>query len=87
LIDWHALAKKDLASFALFEYPTMIQINRVLSLAVSLSERAKRDPLYTGRVIEEPVAMVMRAAASWFRFGSLQIIAQRKQWELLKACH
>ena len=56
---------------------------RALSIVAS-DEWVKRDQFYNGNVSFEPTAIVMRAAPSWFRFGSFEILHYRKDFELLK---
>ena len=38
--------------------------------------RAKRDPIYSGKVIYEPCAAVLRVAPTFFRFGSFEIFKE-----------
>ena len=39
--------------------------------------KVKRDPLYTGKVVWEKCAVVMRVAPSFFRFGSFEIFKEK----------
>ena len=43
-----------------------------------------RDQFYNGQFKHERVAMVMRAAPSWFRFGSFEIHDSRKDFATLQ---
>lgn len=43
-----------------------------------------RDQFYNGNVRQERAAVVLRLAQSWFRFGSLEILAYSKEIKLLK---
>ena len=50
-----------------------IPTSRAASLIVSNHTKVKRDKLYTGDVIEEKCAVVMRVAPTFMRFGSFEI--------------
>lgn len=50
-----------------------IPTSRAATLVVSGKETAVRDQFYSGRPKNEPVAIVLRLAPSWFRFGSFEI--------------
>lgn len=39
--------------------------------------KVQRDPLYSGNVIEEPCAVVLRLAPTFFRFGSFELFKER----------
>ena len=60
-----------------------IPTSRAASLVVS-SERVLRDQFYNGRRQTEPTAVVLRLARSWFRFGSLEILARSGEIDLLE---
>ena len=47
-----------------------IPTSRAASLVVSDETKVKRDPLYTGELIEEKCAVVMRVAPTFIRFGT-----------------
>ena len=49
------------------------------------SERVWRDQFYTGHRQAEPTAVVLRLAKSWFRIGSLEILARNDENDLLKS--
>ena len=43
-----------------------------------------RDQFYNGNFKHEHAAVVLRLAKSWFRFGSLEILASSKEFDLLR---
>ncbi|KAG7160735.1 protein adenylyltransferase SelO-like [Homarus americanus] len=57
--------------------------SRSASLVVG-DELAKRDQFYNGNLKMEKTAVVLRLAPTWFRFGSLEILAKRQEVESLK---
>jgi len=60
-----------------------IPTSRAGALVVS-DDLVVRDPLYDGRMKREPAAVVLRLAPSWFRIGSLEILARYKETSNLK---
>ncbi|KAK2179686.1 hypothetical protein NP493_477g01008 [Ridgeia piscesae] len=68
---------------AIFQYKR-IPTSRAATLVVS-SERVWRDQFYTGHRQAEPTAVVLRLAKSWFRIGSLEILARNDENDLLKS--
>ena len=48
------------------------------------SDKVIRDQFYNGNVKTEQAAVVLRLARSWFRFGSLEILADNKEISLLR---
>ena len=50
-----------------------IPTTRAASLIVSDKTRATRDPLYSGNVIQERCAVVMRVAPTFIRFGTFEV--------------
>jgi uncharacterized protein YdiU (UPF0061 family) len=50
-----------------------IPTSRAASLVVSDDTKVKRDPVYSGNVIDEKCAVVMRVAPTFMRFGSFEI--------------
>ncbi|KAM8882186.1 protein adenylyltransferase SelO-like isoform 1-T3 [Synchiropus picturatus] len=60
-----------------------VPTSRAASLVVS-EEPVLRDQFYDGRVKTEKGAVVLRLAKSWFRFGSLEILAQSGEIDLLR---
>lgn len=59
-----------------------IGTSRAASLVVS-DDPVKRDQFYNGNVKVERAAIVLRLAQSWFRIGSLEILAVKNETELL----
>ncbi|XP_075408649.1 protein nucleotidyltransferase YdiU-like isoform X2 [Tenrec ecaudatus] len=53
------------------------------SLVVS-DDDVWRDPLYDGNIVKERGAVVLRVAKSWFRIGSLEILAHYGELDLLR---
>ncbi|XP_063396227.1 protein adenylyltransferase SelO, mitochondrial-like [Mytilus trossulus] len=60
-----------------------IPTSRAASLLVS-DDPVVRDMFYDGHRRTERGAIVLRLAESWFRIGSLEILADSKEFELLK---
>jgi serine/tyrosine/threonine adenylyltransferase len=54
-------------------YHLDVPTSRAASLIVSDKTTVKRDPLYSGNVIDEKCAVVMRVAPTFMRFGSFEI--------------
>ncbi|TNV81379.1 hypothetical protein FGO68_gene17630 [Halteria grandinella] len=54
-----------------------IPTSRAASLVVSDETKVQRDPLYSGNVIWEKCAIVMRLAPTFFRFGSFEVFKER----------
>ncbi|XP_069504238.1 protein adenylyltransferase SelO-like isoform X3 [Ambystoma mexicanum] len=60
-----------------------IPTSRAASLVVS-DDVVWRDPFYNGAVQKERGAVVLRVAKSWFRIGSLEILAHSGEVDLLR---
>nr|XP_020139694.1 uncharacterized protein LOC105878114 isoform X3 [Microcebus murinus]XP_020139695.1 uncharacterized protein LOC105878114 isoform X3 [Microcebus murinus] len=60
-----------------------IPTSRAASLVVS-DDEVWRDQFYNGNITKERGAIVLRAAKSWFRIGSLEILAHYGELELLR---
>ena len=60
-----------------------IPTSRAATLVVS-DDPVVRDQFYDGRPQSERAAIVLRLAPSWFRIGSLEILAKNNEVELLK---
>jgi serine/tyrosine/threonine adenylyltransferase len=56
-----------------------IPTSRAASLVVS-DTKVERDPIYSGNVIYEKCAVVMRVAPSFFRFGSFEIFKEMDKY-------
>lgn len=60
-----------------------VPTTRALSL-IDTGDPVMRDMFYDGRAAYEPGAIVMRAAPSFLRFGSFEMLAARKDYDQLK---
>ncbi|XP_014639072.1 PREDICTED: UPF0061 protein ETA_18310-like isoform X1 [Ceratotherium simum simum] len=60
-----------------------IPTSRAASLVVS-DDGVWRDQFYNGNIVQERGAVVLRVAKSWFRFGSLEILAHDGELDLLR---
>lgn len=60
-----------------------IPTSRAASLVVT-DDPVLRDQFYRGLEMTERAAVVLRLAPSWFRFGSLQILAHNEELTVLK---
>ena len=60
-----------------------IPTSRAVAMAIG-SDSIIRDKFYTGNFQTEKSAIVLRAAPSWFRFGSYEIHAKRKDIGVLR---
>ncbi|KAM5144201.1 protein adenylyltransferase SelO-like isoform 1-T1 [Callospermophilus lateralis] len=60
-----------------------IPTSRAVSLVVS-DDEVWRDQFYNGNIMKERGAVVLRAAKSWFRIGSLEILAHYGELDLLR---
>jgi len=54
-----------------------VPTTRAASLIVSDDTKVKRDPLYSGNVIYEKCAVVLRVAPTFMRFGSFEIFLSK----------
>ena len=73
--------REFLASEAM--YHLRVPTTRALSLTLT-GEKVMRDMFYDGRRRLEPGAVVCRVAPSFTRFGNFQILASRKELDLLE---
>ena len=62
---------------------TGIPTSRAAALVIG-SDDIVRDQFYNGNFQAEKSAIVLRLAPSWFRFGSFEIHARRKDYKVLK---
>lgn len=60
-----------------------IPTSRAASLVVS-DDEVWRDQFYNGSIVKERGAVVLRVAKSWFRIGSLEILAHYGELDLLR---
>ncbi|KAM4544216.1 protein adenylyltransferase SelO-like [Fundulus diaphanus] len=83
--DGRAVIRSSVREFLCSEAMHFLGVptSRAASLIVS-EEPVLRDRFYNGTVATERGAVVLRLARSWFRFGSLEILAENGETELLK---
>ncbi|XP_032871855.1 protein adenylyltransferase SelO-like isoform X1 [Amblyraja radiata] len=83
--DGRAVLRSSLREFLCSEALNYLEIptSRAASLVIS-NDVVKRDNFYNGNVKNEKGAIVLRVAKSWFRFGSLEILAYSGEIELLR---
>ncbi|XP_038654093.1 protein adenylyltransferase SelO-like isoform X4 [Scyliorhinus canicula] len=83
--DGRAVLRSSIREFLCSEALNYLGIptSRAASLVVS-NDNVKRDQFYNGSVKNEKGAVVLRVAKSWFRFGSLEILAHSGETELLR---
>ena len=57
------------------EYMANVNIptSRAAMLVTSTSDKVYRDVFYNGNIKPEPVAIVLRLAPNWIRFGSFEL--------------
>ncbi|KAM4533536.1 protein adenylyltransferase SelO-like isoform 1-T2 [Odontesthes bonariensis] len=83
--DGRAVVRSSVREFLCSEamYFLGVPTSRAVSLIVS-EEPVLRDQFYSGNVKTERGAVVLRVARSWFRIGSLEILAESGEMDLLK---
>lgn len=83
--DGRAVLRSSIREFLCSEamYYLGIPTSRAASLVVS-NDAVWRDQFYNGNVKKERGAMVLRVAKSWFRIGSLEILANYGEFNLLR---
>ncbi len=60
-----------------------VPTTRALSLVLT-GEQVVRDMFYNGHAREEPGAVVCRVAPTFVRFGNFEILAERREFEILR---
>ncbi|XP_029384769.1 uncharacterized protein LOC115060800 [Echeneis naucrates] len=83
--DGRAVIRSSVREFLCSEAMHFLGVptSRAASLIVS-EEPVLRDQFYNGNVKKERGAVVLRLAKSWFRIGSLEILAQSGEIDLLR---
>ncbi|KAI4893936.1 hypothetical protein NFI96_033171 [Prochilodus magdalenae] len=83
--DGRAVLRSSVREFLCSEAMHFLKVptSRALSLVVS-EEPVWRDPFYNGSVMRERGAVVLRLAPSWFRIGSLEILARAGELDILR---
>ncbi|KAG8504703.1 Protein adenylyltransferase SelO, mitochondrial, partial [Galemys pyrenaicus] len=84
--DGRAVLRSSVREFLCSEamYYLGIPTSRAASLVVS-DDEVWRDQFYNGNPGKERGAVVLRVAKSWFRIGSLEILARHGELDLLRA--
>ena len=82
--DGRAVVRSSIREFLASEamHALGVPTSRAASLVMS-NEAAWRDQFYNGHLRQEPTAIVLRLAPSWFRIGSLEILHRNREFELL----
>ncbi|XP_062335332.1 protein adenylyltransferase SelO-like [Osmerus eperlanus] len=83
--DGRAVVRSSVREFLCSEAMHFLKVptSRASSLIVS-QEPVWRDQFYSGNVKTERGAVVLRLAKSWFRFGSLEVLADAGELDLLR---
>ncbi|XP_077931385.1 protein nucleotidyltransferase YdiU-like isoform X2 [Halichoerus grypus] len=83
--DGRAVLRSSVREFLCSEamHSLGIPTSRAASLVVS-DDEVWRDQFYNGNVVKERGAVVLRVAKSWFRIGSLEILAHYGELDLLR---
>ncbi|XP_033748466.1 protein adenylyltransferase SelO-like [Pecten maximus] len=83
--DGRAVIRSSVREFLCSEalYQLGVPTSRAASLVVS-NDPVTRDQFYDGHPQTERAAVVLRISQSWFRFGSLEILAQNGEIDLLR---
>ncbi|XP_042801091.1 protein adenylyltransferase SelO-like isoform X1 [Panthera leo] len=83
--DGRAVLRSSVREFLCSEamHSLRIPTSRVASLVVS-DDEVWRDQFYNGNIVKERGAVVLRVAKSWFRIGSLEILAHYGELDLLR---
>ncbi|XP_042862115.1 protein adenylyltransferase SelO, mitochondrial-like isoform X2 [Penaeus japonicus] len=78
--DGRAVIRSSVREFLAAEamHALGFRTSRSASIVVG-EELALRDQFYNGNLKMEKLAVVLRLAPTWFRFGSLEILARRKE--------
>ncbi|XP_037693844.1 protein adenylyltransferase SelO-like isoform X2 [Choloepus didactylus] len=83
--DGRAVLRSSVREFLGSEamYYLGIPTSRAASLVIS-DDEVWRDQFYNGNIVKERGAVVLRVAKSWFRIGSLEILAHYGELDLLR---
>ncbi|XP_037002214.2 protein adenylyltransferase SelO-like isoform X2 [Artibeus jamaicensis] len=83
--DGRAVLRSSVREFLCSEAMHYLGIpsSRAASLVVS-DDEVWRDQFYNGNIVRERGAVVLRVAKSWFRIGSLEILAHYGELDLLR---
>lgn len=83
--DGRAVLRSSVREYLMSEamFHLGVPTTRALAL-VATGDQVMRDAFYDGRPANEPGAIVMRAAPSFLRFGSFEMLAARKEIKQLR---
>ncbi|KAF4087773.1 hypothetical protein AMELA_G00074410 [Ameiurus melas] len=82
--DGRAVLRSSVREFLCSEAMHFLSVPTSRALSLALSEEAVwRDQFYNGSVRRERGAVVLRLAPSWFRIGSLEILARTGELDIL----
>lgn len=83
--DGRAVLRSSVREFLCSEAMHFLGVptSRAVSLVTS-DDLVLRDPLYDGHVVGEKASVVLRLAPSWFRIGSLEILTENGEHDLLR---
>ncbi|XP_047014526.1 protein adenylyltransferase SelO isoform X2 [Ictalurus punctatus] len=83
--DGRAVLRSSVREFLCSEAMHFLSVPTSRALSLALSEEAVwRDQFYNGTVRRERGAVVLRLAPSWFRIGSLEILARTGELDILR---
>lgn len=82
--DGYAVLRSSIREFLCSEAMYYLEVPTTRALSLSLSgEDVLRDMMYNGNAAYEPGAVVCRVAKNFVRIGNFEILAARKDWELM----
>ncbi|ROT77639.1 putative selenoprotein O-like [Penaeus vannamei] len=83
--DGRAVIRSSVREFLAAEAMAALGFRTSRSASIVVGEElALRDQFYNGNLKMEKMAVVLRLAPTWFRFGSLEILARRDETEILQ---
>ncbi|XP_037800204.1 protein adenylyltransferase SelO-like [Penaeus monodon] len=83
--DGRAVIRSSVREFLAAEAMAALGFRTSRSASIVVGEElALRDQFYNGNLKMEKMAVVLRLAPTWFRFGSLEILARRNETEILQ---
>ena len=83
--DGRAVLRSSVREYLMSEamFHLGVPTTRALSL-VKTGENVTRDPLYNGKIKDEPGAIVLRVAPSFLRYGHFELLSAQKNVDLLR---
>uniref|UniRef100_A0A673XVF8 Selenoprotein O n=1 Tax=Salmo trutta TaxID=8032 RepID=A0A673XVF8_SALTR len=83
--DGRAVVRSSVREFLCSEAMHFLGVPTSRAASIIVSEEAVwRDQFYNGKVKKERGAVVLRLATSWFRIGSLEVLAKAEELDLLR---